>query len=219
MIGNKLKSGSPSTTFCKKSGAGFTLCTKSGVGFTLVEVLVSLAVFSVITTIATDLSLSFYRTQRKTENMEELSFSARSVMERLVQEIRESEIDYQSYGEGTIGLSEDTLYLNDSEGQPIIFKKFNQDCPEENAACLKISNDGTNWSSLTPKGINLKDWRFYVTPSQNPFTFNQDTKTYQAQDQPYVTILLSLERTKAGFLGNKDKVSVQTSVSSRIYKR
>ncbi|MDP3244921.1 MAG: type II secretion system protein [bacterium] len=190
-------------------------------GFTLVEVLVSLAVFSVIATIATDLSLSFYRTQRKTENMEELSFAARSIMERLVQEIRESEIDYQAYGEGTVGLSENTLYLSDSENQPIIFRKFNinEGCPEQDASCLKISNNGTNWSSLTPKGVNLNDLRFYIMPLQNPFVFNQETLTYQAQEQPYVTILLSLERTKPGFLGHKEKVSVQTSVSSRIYKR
>lgn len=208
MIGNNKKQG----------WARFSRVGQGLAGFTLVEVLVSLAVFSVITTIATDLSLSFYRTQGKTENMEELSFAARSIMERLVQEIRESEINYQAYGKSTVGL-EDTLYLNDSENQRIIFKKFDQNCPEEGAACLKISNDGTAWSSLTPKGVNLKDLRFYVMPLQSPFVFNQETLTYQAQEQPYVTILLSLERTKPGFLGHKEKVSVQTSVSSRIYKR
>lgn len=188
-------------------------------GFTLVEVLVSLAVFSVIATIATSMTLSFYRTQRKTESMEELSFAARSLMERLAQEIREGEINYQAYTGGEVVLPEDTLYLTDVDSQPIIFQKFEEDCPQDAATCLKISNDGTNWSSLTPRGIKVDDLRFYITPQKNPFAFDEDLLTYQAQDQPSVTILLALEKNKPGLLGQKEKVSLQTSVSSRIYRR
>jgi prepilin-type N-terminal cleavage/methylation domain-containing protein len=193
-------------------------------GFTLIEILVALTIFSWVVTIATDIFLNSYRTQRKTEKLQEVSRVGGVIMEQIVKEIRENKIDYSYYVEHPEEgnrLAKTTLALKDWEGKPILFKKSLEDdleCPQGSSPCLKISNDGQHWSSLTPQGVRLKDLRFYLFPLKNPFQFNLDLLNYEAQEQPYVLILLSLEAVNTS-AKERTSLTLQTSVSSMVYQR
>lgn len=190
-------------------------------GFTLMEVLVALTILSIVITAATNFFYFSVRTQNKTENLQKISTTTRLIMERIVREAQENEIDYNAYEEGQINLPTDILILKDLEDKPIIFQASDSDCPDEiSAPCLKISNDGFNWASLTPKGVRLKDLKFYITPNKNPFKFNlePDILDYESNGQPYILIVLSLENT-ALIPADYTSLTLQTGVSSRIYKR
>ena len=172
-------------------------------GFTLIEVLVALAIFSVVVTISTDLFMTYQRLQRKTEAMQELNGAARNIMERIVREARENEINY---GGEELAWPATTLSLKDFEDKPIIFQQVEKD--------LQISVDNQS-ASLLPKGVQLKDLKFYIMPRKNPFQF--DTTDYLSHAQPFVFISMTLEKTGAQLTENT--VTLQTAVSNRIYKR
>lgn len=195
-------------------------------GFTIVEVLVALAIFSVVITIATGFFYSAYRIQHKTEALQNLSTTARFIMERLVREIKENVVDYtyDKYvlNDSELSLPQTVLALKDFENQPIIFKKFDSGevdgCP--NGACLKMSIDDSEWSSLMPDNIRLMDdgVKFYITPQKDPFRFDSKKLGYESNQQPYVLIVLSLENVNVR-PSEKASITLQTGVSSRVYKR
>lgn len=101
-----------------------------------------------------------------------------------------------------------------------------------------VSNE--EWQAVTPSGVKVTKLEFYITPTTNPFS----TKNYCEADsdccevntvncasgdceesvklcaipdeQPLVTIVLETESKSSGY---QETISLQTTVSSMIYKR
>lgn len=186
----------------------------------MVEVLVALSIFSIVITIASDFFISFQRTQRTTEALQSVSSSARQVMERIVAEVSEHRVDYASYPDAAIPLPGQSLILKDDEGSRIFFRQEDSEvCPDEKShPCAALSLDGQVWSALTPRGVRVRALNFYVSPSRDPFFFDALSNAYAADAQPIVTVVLDMEGD--GVLGaSQSRVTLQTAVESRVYKR
>lgn len=188
-------------------------------GFTLVEMMVVLAIFSVATVVVVDIFMMASKAQRRTLAVEKIQADARYSMEAVAREIKMDSIDYDWSGyAGGIAVPEDELALRDADDNLIIFKKSLDDCPLGTTSCLVVSLDGgLTWASITSKGVNVEDLKFYIDPLVDPFKMNA-MFGYDSDHEPRVTIVLVTK----GVGGRPDEqkiVNLQTTVSNRIYKR
>ena len=187
-------------------------------GFTLIEMLVSLALFSVTVTIATDLFFSFQRVSRKTEALDHLATSARTALELIGREVRDGTVAYARYA-GAIAEPQTDLYLLNSAQSETHFS-YSPCASEEGAVpCLTIARDGGNAEKLTGTDIAVRDAAFYIAPSLDPLRFNAGNGAYASNQHPRVTIFLSLDNGLSTNDSNYTRYDAQTTISSRIYRR
>lgn len=197
-------------------------------GFTLMELLVVLGIFSMVVTAASDIFMLTGRSQRRVFGLERTQADARFVMEALTREIRTGRIDYEYYAErevrqGTIfGAPETELALVDSTDTPIRFFLSDDDtasdCAADSAPCLLVSVDGGPASAITPKGVSVSTLAFYISPLSDPTEFDIGTGTFLTNEQPRVTIVLSLD-SMAGRTDEQAHLVLQTTVTNRRYDR
>jgi prepilin-type N-terminal cleavage/methylation domain-containing protein len=188
-------------------------------GFTLVEMMVVLAIFSVATVVIIDIFMMAGKAQRRTLAIEKNQSDARYSMEAMSKEIKMDMIDYgwAGYAAG-ITLPEDELALLDADNNSIIFKKSADNCPAGTTKCLTVSIDGgVTWASITSKGNNVEDLKFYIDPAVDPFLMNAGN-TYDSDNQPRVTIVLATKGI-GGRVEEQQTIYLETTVSSRIYRR
>jgi prepilin-type N-terminal cleavage/methylation domain-containing protein len=188
-------------------------------GFTLIEMMVVLAIFSIATVVIIDIFMTASRAQRRTLAIQKIQSDARYSMEAVAREIRMDSIDYDWSGYvGGITTPEDALALRDADGNSIIFKNDSENCPAGTTNCLAVSlNGGLDWASITSKGINVEDLKFYIDPLFDPFKMKADY-TYASDQQPRVTIVL-VTKGVGGRPDEQKTVYLQTTVSNRIYRR
>jgi prepilin-type N-terminal cleavage/methylation domain-containing protein len=188
-------------------------------GFTLVEMMVVLAIFSVATVVIVDIFMMAGKAQRRTLAIEKIQSDARYSMEAISKEIKMDMIDYDWVGyAGGITSPEDALALLDADNNSIIFKISADDCPVGTNKCLVVSLDGgLTWASITSEGNNVEDLKFYIDPAVNPFVMNA-VNMYDSDNQPRVTIVLAAKGID-GRVEEQQTVYLQTTVSSRIYRR
>lgn len=206
-------------------------------GFTLMEMLVALSVFSILVVAASDVFILASRAQRKALNMEALQTSARYSMEAMVREVRMGTLDYAYYAERNaeaettgplLGIPETDLAVTDRDGVRMVFFRSDievqdgsaQYCPDPTSVpCLLVKvGDEVTPAPLSPKGVRVRDAKFYLYPEKDPMTFDFASSGYLINGQPAVTILLSLEST-VGRAGEMDQFYLQTTAVSRAYKR
>lgn len=198
-------------------------------GFTLVEVLVALSLFAVVVTIATDLFLSFQRTSRKTQNLEMVVTNARLVTERIVRELREGSFAYATFMQNNpnadLAQAQTELYIRSNAAvESHIYRADDSGgvenvCPDtQSKPCMTLAV-GSATESLTGAGVRVRDARFFIAPTKDPFEFVGATGTFLANAQPRVTMYLSFENTKDPADPNYARYDVQTTISSRIYRR
>lgn len=194
-------------------------------GFTLLEMLIVLGIFSTVVVIASDIFLMSSRVQRKVFGLERAQADARFLLEAMTREVRTGEIDYAYYSDrgAAIDRPDRELALVDPTGTKIRF--FASDaategnCPDEaSRPCLLVAIGADAPQPMTPKGLIVRELGFYVAPAVDPFVFDPAGGGYAADDQPRVTIVMSLEATEVRS-EERTAVSAQTTVSSRKYKR
>lgn len=187
------------------------------------EMLVALTLFSVVVTVTTDLFFTFQRTSRRTENLESVVASGRLMMEQIAREARQGTIDYDWYARQSIDLSaraaQPVLALRDREGGQVQFEF------DENLGTLMMSRRGGNPESLnSPDTAVLRNAYFSITPASDPFQFISDQDDpragqFGADIQPRVTILLALRTAALRGQQNYLEYDLQTTISSRVYRR
>ena len=195
-------------------------------GITLMEMVVAVAVFSVVIMMATDLYFVAQQSERKTTAIQKVQSDARYSLEAIAREIRVDKIDYQYYSNLT-NQAEDTLSLFDSDGCRILFRRSldssgicqgMDSClavglpPRNNGVC---DNNLTHivWTSLTPKNIIVDILHFYISPTVDPFAENSEIN-----EQPRVTIVFTSHNFSAASRPEDEKsLTIQTTVSSRFY--
>jgi len=87
-----------------------------------------------------------------------------------------------------------------------------------------------NWEAISPTDLIIEELHFLLTPQQDPYQF-WDTSTVTDPDeqaslisnqvQPRVTIILKvspIERRLRGIAGTAPSISLQTTVSARLYR-
>lgn len=188
-------------------------------GFTLVEMMIVLAIFSVTTVVIVDIFMMASKASRRTLAIERVQSDARYSLEAVAREIRMDMIYYDWSGyAGGIAAPEDELALKDADDNLIIFKKSVNDCPSGTTNCLVVSLDGgVTWASITSKGNNVEDLKFYIDPAVDPFKVNEQY-TYNSDNQPRVTIVL-VTKGVGGRPDEQQTIYLQTTISNRIYRR
>lgn len=188
-------------------------------GFTLIEMIVVLAIFSVATVVIVDIFMMASRAQRRTLTVQKIQSDARFSMEAIAREARMDMIDYAYYGETISEIPTTVLALRDQDDNQIILKKSDEDCPSGTDQCLVVSIDGgTNWASITSRGVRVVSLNFYIAPLVDPFKLNAENGTYASDNQPRVTVVLSVEGVGVR-PEEQTTVNLQTTVSNRIYRR
>lgn len=194
-------------------------------GFTLLEMLVVLGIFSTVVASATDIFLMSSKAQRKVLAQEKVQADARFTLEVMAREARIDTIDYAYYaGAGGIVNPVSELAFIDPTNTPIRFKISDATtqsfCPHPTdtakTCMLAIIGNGVP-VAITPKDVIVRGAKFYITPPLDPNQYDSGLDAYIANAQPAITMLLGVETSQAG--GNKSVVYVQTTISSRIYRR
>lgn len=193
------------------------------------ELLVVLGIFSMVVTAASDIFMLTGRSQRRVFGLERTQADARFAMEALTREIRTGRIDYAYYaarvaaGGATFGAPETELALIDSTDTPLRFFLSVTDeekaaCAADSIPCLLVSVDGGAASAITPKGVSLSTLAFYISPLADPTEFDVDNGEFLTNEQPRVTIVLSLDSV-AGREDERAHLNLQTTVTNRRYDR
>ena len=193
-------------------------------GFTLMEILVSVALFTIVITIVTQIFMIATRAQRRVSSHQKVQSDVRMVINLIVERMRMSEIDYDYYeNKGGISVPETELVLRDIDNKQVIFRQSSSNfldtvCVDESSVpCFEMSIDeGATWAPISSLGVNVPELSFYITPIKNPFVLN--VGGYPNNDQPKVTIS---GQFRSSAVNNEQIVPIdfQTTISTRIYKR
>lgn len=190
-------------------------------GFTVVELLVVVAIFAIASISIVSTYINFTRLHRRVANAETLGQDLRFTMELLVRAARNNTVVYPALP-GSLSAPVGTLNLVSSTGNRVSFRRWRYNeigspCIPLAADCLALSLDsGATWTAMTGKNVNVDRFDVYVTPLQNPF--EAVGFTYNNNNQPRVTIVMDATYKNVA-AQEQAKLSVQTSVSSRVYVR
>jgi prepilin-type N-terminal cleavage/methylation domain-containing protein len=212
---------------------------KKQFGFTLLELLIVAAVFSVTVLIAVDLFFSITKIQKRIASIQRIESDARFTLEAMAREARMGMVDYDYYETKGIDLAAktDTLATRDQDRNLTIYKRYDYtagngiddsviivcalNSPEDPLdKCDKGPTEADNkWQQVTPREIIIETLDFYIQPAKNPLVFDDlGTKNYLANQQPLVTIILQ-SKSVSGERAGEAVTNLQTTISSRIYKR
>ncbi|MDP1709398.1 MAG: type II secretion system protein [Candidatus Komeilibacteria bacterium] len=188
----------------------FTRVKSNQSGFTLVEILITMAIFTTAMTTVANIFLLSNRSQRKTQALQTSESDARFALEVISQQVRRGNIDYAYYG-GAIGANpQAVLALLDNSGASVRFQRAVVD----GRGVLQISQDsGVTWADLTPDDISINAVAFYLSPTTNPFA-----SPPLSQSQPLVTIVIDTSNTTPEG-ATLSPTFLQTTISSRGYLR
>ncbi|MEK7653089.1 MAG: prepilin-type N-terminal cleavage/methylation domain-containing protein [Patescibacteria group bacterium] len=171
-------------------------------GFTLVETLVAIGIFAILSTIIASIFFNINNLQQNTASFQRLQNEGRYILEKLAREIRGRELNYPL--EGTNPQTQ-LIFRQDENGESvsIIF----------NAPNLVFIN-GVGSADLNASDVEVTDMKFFVLPTAE----DQWGEAPSSNTQSRVTILLKL-KNKVSNPKYQKEITLQTTISSKIYKR
>ena len=146
--------------------------TRNKSGFTLIEILVVLGLFSILSVVIINVFLLSLRSQRQASFRQKTLASLRYTLEIIARQVRTSEVNYDSF---TYTGDDQSLYLIDQSGNSFIFSLAEIE-PGLNEVSMSI-NGQTSFLTDSSK-VNVVSLSFLVNPIINPFIeerCNQDT--------------------------------------------
>jgi prepilin-type N-terminal cleavage/methylation domain-containing protein len=191
-------------------------------GFTLIEMLVSVAVFSIVMVIALGALLALSEANRKAELLSEATNNFNSAVDSMTRTIRTGS-NYHC-GTGAVNQTQDCQSSSQDQfaflpngatlsTQVVVYKFSSSGCPGGVAGCIVRSQDGgVNFYSITSADITITSLQFFVVGApQGLQTFGSVTMSVQ----PKVVILINGYVTVKN--GLNSNFNVQTSVTQRLY--
>lgn len=189
-------------------------------GFTLIEMLVSVAIFSVVMVVALGALLSLSEANRRAELFSQATNNFNSSIDSMTRAIRTG--SQYHCGTGTLSALQDCpsthgtqfAFLPSGASQITVYR-YNSGvgCPNNVAGCILRSQDGgSTYAAITSPDIVITSLKFYVIGAP------QGVQTIGAQSlsvQPKVEILINGYVTVKG--GVTSMFNVQTSVTQRLY--
>lgn len=174
---------------------GFHFNTNTTKGFTLIEVLITMALFTMTVLMAVTLLVVYIQQQRRTIIQEQLQNDARAVMEKIAADIREGTIDYSYYSDPIIfankkllfssldgqdhGGPNEYLVLRDAFNTQIMYRitttpsQVLQRCTP--ATVTPNSCLDSDWQAISPSTMKVENFIFYIAPSENAFDLQSPT--------------------------------------------
>lgn len=169
-------------------------------GFTLVELLVAVGLFSVVTSIAVGGFVSALRTQRQTAALISANSNVSLVIEQMAREMRTG-FDFCTNGQ--ICPTADVVSFKNTRSEVVTY------CVE-NGAILRGVGGGScgasNFSKITAENVNVQNLGFTVS-GNNP-SGSCDT------EQPRITVTLGVSARETGV--EASQIHLQTTVSVRL---
>lgn len=197
-------------------------CKPWALGFTVMEMIVVMAVFSVVVVSSTDIFFIVNRAHRKLISTQSVQRDMRFALETMVRELHQGTIDYNYYSSQGISLKlasqvqgVASLALVDPSGRPVRFQALDQDGTGSNLKLQVSRGQVDNWQNLLSDNIRLVMAKFYVVPESNPFVVGVTT----SNQQPRVTIVLSAQSIPASAQDQPVSFFLQTTIVSRNYQR
>ena len=172
---------------------------KNKEGFTLVELLIAVSIFAILSTIISGIYLSFSKSQARTKVSQSLLNDAQYILETVAKEIRDNEI-VNNPAWGNINI----YTLKKENGDVVYFEYWFTEFLR-----YGLDDDDEGWyvDLNDPDNFKITYFNIYLNP--------QDLNN---NEQPRVTISLRVENTTE-YEPERVSYKLQTTVSSRIYKR
>lgn len=201
-------------------------------GVTLMESVTVIAVFSLTVLVITGLLINSFTFQRKINAQQRVLGDSRDALEAISREIRLDQIDYYAHivtASDDLALPQDHLYLV-SGGKSITLRMSSSDLGLEDGVIL------VDERPLSSEELDITSLQFIIRPTTDPYLFATcsvdadcaiqpgtgvctDAGLCEVIDQhPTVTILLSAQNRNTD-PEKRHAVQLQTTVSSRVYKR
>ncbi|PIV10165.1 MAG: hypothetical protein COS49_01990 [Candidatus Portnoybacteria bacterium CG03_land_8_20_14_0_80_41_10] len=159
-------------------------------GFTLVELLVALAVFSLVVVAMSATAVSVIKSQRKGFALQEGQETARYLLESVSKEIRMSTIDSSS------GENESSLSITNAKGENVDYRF--------NSQKLQRQVNGGVWQDLNPFDLKVTG-SFYIRRS-----FSQPVRGA-------VTLVMKV-KANGGRAEGETEINLQSTLSSRSFE-
>ena len=180
-------------------------------GFTLVEILVAISVFAIASVVIAGIFLNITGLQQNTASTQRLQNDARYILEKIAREVRSREIDYPLSNPQTY------VYFRKDELGGYLYVCF--DSANNNLKYyVSPTGDSTNCivsgEPINASDVKVNNVQFYVQPTAE----DQWGEVPATNIQPRVTILLELENRNINER-YKEALTVQTTVSSKLYKK
>ncbi|MBU4331508.1 prepilin-type N-terminal cleavage/methylation domain-containing protein [Patescibacteria group bacterium] len=184
-------------------------------GFTLVEMIVAVAVFAVAALALLNIYMINNATQRKIAAISLVTVEARYALETMTRATRTGAIDYSYYSDGTVSNIQNELAIEDSGGNNIVFKMgvSGDGYCSDRGDCILYKIGSIDWTPLTSDDVEATRLDFYIYPPQNPLLTGASLPA-----QPRVTMVFTLRNITVKTAERK-VIELQTTVSSRVYKR
>ncbi|MEK7072267.1 MAG: prepilin-type N-terminal cleavage/methylation domain-containing protein [Patescibacteria group bacterium] len=169
-------------------------------GFTLAEVMVAMGIFSIASVIISSVYLNTNTLHQHTANFQKLQNDGRYIIEKIAREIRAREIEYPVMSE-----QDHIEFLKDELGNQVSIALLGTD--------LEYIVNGTS-ANLNADDVEITDVKFYIIPISED-KWNTEPTTNK---QPRVAIFLKLKNKNINPKFQKE-ISIQTTISSKVYKR
>jgi prepilin-type N-terminal cleavage/methylation domain-containing protein len=183
--------------------------------FSLIEIIIAMALFLTVALIISDIFLGVSRAEEKSLANVKVSNDISFAMAQLKSLIRNAKIDYAAYG-GAINSTQTELRMIDESGKTMVIKISKGFPVQENSAILVETPDASY--TLTPNDIAVQKMSFFIGPAKDPFTPDPITKKYPADEQPRMTVALTVAGT-TGKPADRIPINMQTTLSFRKYER
>lgn len=191
-------------------------------GFTLMEMLVSVTIFSLAMTAIAAIFVVSTQAQKRAGSLEKIDQQVKYLLEFFVNSVKQAEIDYSVLNNNPVILSANQ-YFNflTTTYQYTSWRTIEvgtthvlQQCKRMDRYCLTNDPAG-DWSDLHSRDLDLPVVTLIVNPLLSPWQTNPDTGGYLSDQQPLITLVLSAKTVKAG----SAPMTWQTTIASRLYKR
>jgi len=170
-------------------------------GFTLVELIVAIGIFSILTSIAAGSFASALRSQRQSAALLTANSNVSLMIEQMVREMRTGS-DFCVNGQNCPRL--DTISFRNAKGEIVTYCLLDDAVRRGIGAASSCS--GSNFYRLSSDNVRIEHLAFYL----------QGNQTYASGDreQPRITISLSVAPLEQNITGNV--LHIQTTASPRF---
>ncbi|MDD3151074.1 MAG: prepilin-type N-terminal cleavage/methylation domain-containing protein [Candidatus Gastranaerophilales bacterium] len=181
---------------------------KNNRGVSLLELIVSIAIFSFLILSATQIFKMVIDGQRNAISAQNVQENIRYAMEKMSKEIRMAQISNKECSSAAIY----KVFNTADSGQELYFKNKNEECIiyylENNRLKIMVSTlSGDVADFITPAKVEVSNLKFYI---------DDDLISAFHSKQPYVTMVMDVRAI--GQAIHEQKMKIQMTVSSRYYE-
>jgi prepilin-type N-terminal cleavage/methylation domain-containing protein len=179
---------------------------RNGAGFTLAEVVVAVGIFAIASVLISSVYLGANKLHQNTASLQRLQNEGRYMMEKMAREIRAREVFYPAL---PVNQPQDYLdFRSDEIGELVSFQR------SADQTDLEYIVNGLS-ADLNAEDVDVVDVKFYVI-SNTEDQWGADPTT---NIQPRVTIFLKIKNNELINPKFQREIILQTTISSKIYKR